>query len=62
MRISELEKAYALAVKASENPDIPAKFRNIFRAIHYQIWKSCGDDRESQGQLVVSADKTEQPQ
>ncbi len=61
MRISELEKAYAMAVKASENPDVPLRFRNMFRAIHYQIWKACGDTSDDQTKLVAAADRNMNP-
>ena len=39
----ELQKAFALAHKLSENPDIGSRERKYFRAIAHLIWKSCGE-------------------
>ncbi len=55
MNISELQKAYALAVRAAENPEVPLKWRNVFRAIHYQIFRAVG--REDQTALAAAADR-----
>jgi hypothetical protein len=57
MRMDELQKAYGLAVKASENPNTPLRERNQYRAIAHLIWKSCGDTRNEQTGLVEAADK-----
>jgi hypothetical protein len=44
VNLHELQKAFALAHRASILPAIPLKQRKIFRAIGAQIWKSCGED------------------
>jgi hypothetical protein len=62
MRMNELQKAYGLAVKASENPDTPLRERNMFRAVAHLIWESCGGTcpeipRDPQSLLVAAADR-----
>jgi hypothetical protein len=43
VRISELQRAFALAMKCSERDNTPARERNEFRAVAHLIWRSCGD-------------------
>jgi hypothetical protein len=48
--LSTLEEAFALAHKASENPEIPATDQALFRAIAHLIWKACGSQKGGQWQ------------
>jgi len=41
-QLSDLEKAFALAHKLSENPDLTNEERARHRAVAHLIWKSCG--------------------
>jgi len=41
--LHELQKAFALAHKLSNNDETPQPHRNYYRAIAHLIWKSCGD-------------------
>jgi hypothetical protein len=57
MRMLELQKAYGVAVKAAEDPDISRDERRRYHAIADHIWKSCGDTRDEQTGLLEAADK-----
>jgi hypothetical protein len=48
-KIHELQKAFALATKCAEAPDIPLRERNYFRAIASLIWQSYGQPEPSKG-------------
>lgn len=41
VQLSELQKAFAVATKAAENPNTPARERGYFRAVAFLIWRSC---------------------
>src|SRR5579864_9284373 len=40
---SHLQKAFALAHRFSENPDVPSVQRAQFRAVAYLIWRAHGE-------------------
>lgn len=40
---SHLQKAFALAHRLSENPNVPCAQRGQFRAVAYLIWKAHGE-------------------
>jgi hypothetical protein len=43
IKLSELQKAFALALKCSQRDDTPGRERSEFRAVAHLIWRSCGD-------------------
>jgi hypothetical protein len=43
IKLSELQKAFSLALKCSQRDTTPARERNEFRALAHLIWRSCGD-------------------
>jgi hypothetical protein len=43
-----IDKAFALAHRASEDENFPHAARNMFRAVACQIWLACGADRPTE--------------
>jgi hypothetical protein len=55
VHLANLDKAFALAHRASEDGRYSNKARAIFRAIAHQIWLSCGESRPTDGVLKALA-------
>jgi hypothetical protein len=53
-----IDKAFRLAFRASEDFDCDNKARAIFKAIAHQIWLACGVSRPTE--QVLAAIKAEQ--
>lgn len=54
----ELQKAFAIAHRLSENPEVPAAQRAQFRAIANLIWKAHGEQGgipEGAGETIAAA-------
>lgn len=48
IRLSELQKAFALAHKAQENEEYSLAVRDVFRAIAHHIWVSAGKPEDQE--------------
>jgi hypothetical protein len=44
VEVSKIQKAFALAHRCANSPDVGDKERKYFRAIALEIWKSCGEE------------------